>query len=191
VERQALVDATVQPGGRAPAPPPLDVVQAFVNTVDREHGPDLFDDPEGLRDWLAARGWDVDPSPSDLDRAREVREALRELLWANHVDGVDVGDAVAVLDAAAARARLAPRFGPVGLVPEAGGLDGAIGAILAAVHASMSDGSWGRLKACPGDRCGWAFYDRSVNASSQWCSMRICGNRTKARSYYQRRRERI
>src|ERR671933_384799 len=41
------------------------------------------------------------------------------------------------------------------------------------------DGSWRRLKACPHERCGWAFYDRSRNQSSQWCSMRICGNRTK------------
>src|SRR5215211_6924695 len=37
-----------------------------------------------------------------------------------------------------------------------------------------------RLKACPHAHCGWAFYDRSRNRSSQWCSMRICGNRTKA-----------
>jgi predicted RNA-binding Zn ribbon-like protein len=40
----------------------------------------------------------------------------------------------------------------------------------------------------PGDDCGWAFYDRSVNASATWCSMRVCGQRAKARSYYRRSR---
>jgi predicted RNA-binding Zn ribbon-like protein len=189
VERQLLIEASFQPGGREPAPAPLDLVQAFVNTVDREHGPDLFDEADGLREWLAVRGWQADPTAADLRRARAVREALRTLMWANHIDGVDVEEPVAVLDDAADRARLAARFGPAGLVPQAGGVPGILGTVLAAVHSSMTDGSWGRLKACPGDRCGWAFYDRSVNGSSQWCSMRICGNRTKARAYYRRRRD--
>jgi predicted RNA-binding Zn ribbon-like protein len=52
--------------------------------------------------------------------------------------------------------------------------------VLGIVLAARWDGSWRRLKACPHAHCGWAFYDRSRNRSSQWCSMRICGNRTKA-----------
>ncbi len=48
MRRDALVAGDVQPGGRAPAPEPLVLVQAFVNTVDREHGPDLLDDADGL-----------------------------------------------------------------------------------------------------------------------------------------------
>jgi predicted RNA-binding Zn ribbon-like protein len=52
----------------------------------------------------------------------------------------------------------------------------------------MLDGSWPRLKACPRDVCGWAFYDRSSNASATWCSMAVCGGRVKAGAYYRRRR---
>jgi predicted RNA-binding Zn ribbon-like protein len=48
----------------------------------------------------------------------------------------------------------------------------------------MLDGSWSRLKACR--QCGWAFYDYSRNRSGSWCSMQLCGNRTKTRAYRRR-----
>ncbi|HWT91919.1 MAG TPA: CGNR zinc finger domain-containing protein [Solirubrobacteraceae bacterium] len=187
MERQALIDASVQPGGRAPAPEPLALVQAFVNTVDREHGPDLLDERTGWAAWCAAR--DLTPD-RDRDDVRAVREALRALLWANaHADAEEthdaaLADAVATLDAAADRARLRPRFSPARL--DHGG--GALAAVLSATFTAMADGSWPRLKACPGADCGWVFYDRSVNGSSGWCSMRVCGQRAKARAYYARQR---
>ena len=40
-------------------------------------------------------------------------------------------------------------------------------------------GAWRRMKACRKESCGWLFYDRSRNRSVNWCSMTICGNRTK------------
>jgi predicted RNA-binding Zn ribbon-like protein len=183
MERQALIDASVQPGGRAPAPEPLALVQAFVNTVDREHGPDLLDDAGGWAAWCARRGL----RPGDRDRARAVREALRVLLWANAGHGDAIGetgpDPLATLDAAADEAGLRVRFGPARLEPRPGD---PVGAVLAVAFAAMADRSWARLKACPGERCGWAFYDRSVNGSSAWCSMRVCGGRAKARAWYRR-----
>jgi predicted RNA-binding Zn ribbon-like protein len=180
MERQALIDASVQPGGRAPAPAPLELVQAFVNTVDREHGPDLLDDAASWRAWCERR--DFDPGAAAPGAARDVREALRAQLWTNA--GHAAGDASARLDAAADAARLRPRFSPARLEARPGD---PVGAVLAAAFGAMADGSWARLKACPGERCGWAFYDRSVNASATWCSMRICGGRAKARAYYRRR----
>ena len=48
-------------------------------------------------------------------------------------------------------------------------------------------GTWSRFKACRKDTCGWIFYDHSRNRSSNWCSMTICGNRSKTAGY--RRRE--
>ena len=44
-----------------------------------------------------------------------------------------------------------------------------------------------RLKACRKESCGWVFYDHSRNRSSNWCSMTICGNRTKTTGYRRRR----
>jgi predicted RNA-binding Zn ribbon-like protein len=52
----------------------------------------------------------------------------------------------------------------------------------------MINGSWARMKICPGRDCEWAFYDHSRNGSSRWCSMSICGGREKARAHYRRTR---
>jgi predicted RNA-binding Zn ribbon-like protein len=189
VEREALLSGLVQPGGREPAPGSLRIVQAFVNTVDQEHGPDLLDDGAGFAEWLDRNLLPADHAAEGLAAAREVREALRSLLLANNGEPDDPR-ARAVLDAAARRARLEATFPPDGaaLVPQADGVDAAIGRILAATFAAMLDGSWTRLKACRGELCGWAFYDRSTNASATWCSMSVCGGRAKAGAYYRRRR---
>ena len=189
MDREALLSGLVHPGGREPAPEPLRVVQAFVNTVDREHGPDLLAGTAGLEEWLARHELATPVRAGEEEAARAVREALRSLLWANNGEPYDAA-AADVLAVAARRARLEPTFAPgeAALVPRADGVDGAIGRLLAVAFAAMLDGSWRRLKACPGHRCGWAFYDRSTNASATWCSMQVCGGRAKAGAYYRRRR---
>jgi predicted RNA-binding Zn ribbon-like protein len=192
VQREALLSGTVHPGGREPAPGGLALVQSLVNTVDREHGPDLFDEPVGLQEWLDARGL-LEPGAAvggeELEAARELREALRSLLLANNGEPRDPSAGV-VLEVAAARAGLRAGFPPEGpeLVPEQGGADGALGRVVAAAFAAMLDGTWPRLKACPREHCGWAFFDRSSNASATWCSMSVCGGRVKSGAYYRRRR---
>jgi predicted RNA-binding Zn ribbon-like protein len=183
-----------EPGGREAAPGPLALVQAFVNTVaeEGERRWEAIGDADSLRSWFARRGLLADAAPvgdADVARVREVREALRALLAANNGRGVPA-TAVATLNGAAGRAGLEVRFGEDGRavpVPTSGGIDGALGAVLAAVHSAMEEGTWGRLKSCRNERCGWAFYDRSRNRSGAWCSMDICGNRTKTRAYRQRR----
>ena len=49
-------------------------------------------------------------------------------------------------------------------------------------------GSWERFKICPADDCLRAFFDRSRNRSRTWCSMQVCGNREKARTFRKRTR---
>jgi predicted RNA-binding Zn ribbon-like protein len=195
VERTHLLAGRPQPGGRDPAPGTLALVQDFVNTVDREHGPDLLDDADGFLGWLALRDLGGAPnapppiSTADLDRARELREALRVLLLANH--GTPAPEGVrSVLEEAADRAGLRVRLPREGaaLVPVSNGVDGALGEVVGAAVVAMWDGTWRRLKACPRDACQWAFYDRSTNVSATWCSMSICGGREKANRYYRRRR---
>ena len=165
------------------APEPLRLVQTLVNTADREHGREWLQTVDDLRSWLLERDLLRPPSArlvvADLERAREVREALRDLIRRNATSEV--------LDRAAREAHLTLRFpgDRAELVPEARGAAGALGSILAVVHVAMQDGSWYRLKTCP--RCSWAFYDYSRNRSAAWCSMQLCGNRVKTRSYYRRR----
>jgi predicted RNA-binding Zn ribbon-like protein len=182
-------DPGPQPAGRAPAPGRLGLVQAFLNSFwDLDaHGDEVWADASAYGAWLHARGLAPRDAarPQDLARALELREALRALALANH-DDAPAPAAEAVLDRIAAEvgpaAGLTPRFGagPPRLDVGAHGPDAALGLVLGIVLAARWDGSWRRLKACPHAHCGWAFYDRSRNRSSQWCSMRICGNRTKA-----------
>lgn len=174
------------------APGDLELVRAFVNTLDVESGEDELPSPVALASWLAGRGLLVRGTVargSDLRRALAVREALRSLLVANNGGPVEP-DAAPVLEAAARAARLELRFGPDGaaaLEATASGVPGAVGRLLAVVSGSMAAGTWSRLKACRAETCRWAFYDQAPNHSRSWCSMAVCGNRTKARAYRARR----
>lgn len=160
------------------APEPLRLVQRFVNTIDLSH------DREWLTAWLEEQGLDS-ASDADLERARTVREAIRELLYANNGHAV-VSDPLPTLDAAAGAAQLTIDFTHPALVPMAGGIDGVIGQVLVVCLAAMADGTWSRLKCCRNHECRWSFYDYSKNRSATWCSMQICGNRTKTKAYRRR-----
>jgi predicted RNA-binding Zn ribbon-like protein len=47
----------------------------------------------------------------------------------------------------------------------------------------------GLVRQCGADDCRWLFLDTSKNRTRQWCSMRSCGNRQKARRHYRRLRD--
>ena len=191
--------ALPQPGGRAPAPAELAVVQAFLNSffdIEREWGADLLATPQALQAWFARRGM-LSPASARLTaadgvRAITVRDGLRSLIGADvHGMSTSPGDPVTALNAAVGDALLRVQFGLDGpqLIPAGRGpLDRALGALAAIAVGAMLDGRWRRLKACPGDQCGWAFYDHSRNNSGRWCSMAVCGGRSKARTHYRRHR---
>jgi predicted RNA-binding Zn ribbon-like protein len=42
------------------------------------------------------------------------------------------------------------------------------------------------VRECLGTGCGWLFLDKSRSHRRQWCDMKGCGNRAKARRYYER-----
>jgi predicted RNA-binding Zn ribbon-like protein len=181
-----------------PAPGALETVRSFVNTLDVEDPADRLRTPAELAAWLAEHGLAgggqgngaLRATAADLRRALELREALRAHLLAHHDQPLPAA-AADTLDAAARRARLTVRFtGPdaTDLQPAAGGVDGALGRLLAIVARAIEDGTWRRLKVCPADTCQWAFYDASRNRSAVWCDMRVCGNRAKVRGFRERTR---
>ena len=118
------------------------------------------------------------------------REQLRELLLANNGHPLAEETAAALAaSAAAARASFGlDERGEVELRPAAGGVDGLIAGLLAAISRAQAEGTWSRLKACPDETCAWAFYGESPNSSRTWCSMGVCGNRAKTRRYRERRK---
>jgi predicted RNA-binding Zn ribbon-like protein len=175
------------------APQPLYLVQRFVNSIDLESGEDELSSPEALRDWFVARGLmqaGEPVGPPDLARALDVREGLRAVLRNNN--GLPLEErSLERLDRAVRRAGVRVQFAPgrdPELVPDASGVDGAIGRLMAIVAAAVEQGRWERLKACPREECEWAFYDKSKNRSGRWCSMDSCGNIEKAKAFRERQR---
>ena len=96
-----------QPGGRAPAPGELGLVQAFVNTFWRPgDGTDMLARPADLRAWLwecGLPGAEGPVSAAQLAQALDLREGLRGLLYVNNGATADPARQ-ARLDAALRRA---------------------------------------------------------------------------------------
>jgi predicted RNA-binding Zn ribbon-like protein len=135
---------------------------------------------------LVARGERL--SAADVARLRELREAIRALVIANH-GGRPEAAATEVVRKAAGTARLGvavDEAGRTSLEAEQGGVDGAVATLLGILHEAQLTGQWPRPKGCR--QCGYAFFDRSRNRSAARRAMSICGNRTKNRAYYRRRR---
>jgi predicted RNA-binding Zn ribbon-like protein len=181
----------LEPGGRPKAPGRLELLQRFVNSHNHDFPPawDRIGTAEKAEAWLRDKRL-VEPgesvSETDAARLRDLREAIRALLVAGP-DGEP--GAAAVIRAAARTAGLrlgVDDAGRTALEPQRGGVDGAVATLLGILHESQLSGEWSRMKACR--RCEYAFFDRSKNRSAAWCAMSICGNRTKNRAYYRRRR---
>jgi predicted RNA-binding Zn ribbon-like protein len=177
-----------------PAPRPLLLVQAFVNTWDGDLGTDVLLDPEPARDWLAAAGmWNGrgSPGPGELHVARSVREGVRALLVTNGGGPApapgDLGPLRVLMQTSALRMKTQPD-GRISLDPEPdrGGLATQLARLLLLIRDAQQDGTWGRLKACRNPECRWAFYDRSHSQRGTWCDMAVCGNRIKNRRLRQR-----
>lgn len=173
------------------APGQLGLVQSFLNTVDLPTGRDSFASHADMHAWLAEHrlvspGTEYDES--DRRRLIDVRRAVNDLVAASGGDVLQ-RRAVTTLNEAARRVRLGVRLHPEDgyrLMAEGVGVDRPIGELLISVTASMAAGTWPRLKVCANEECQRAFFDASRNRSGRWCSMAVCGNRMKGRSYRQR-----
>ena len=45
------------------------------------------------------------------------------------------------------------------------------------------------VRICGADDCLWIFLDTSKNRTRRWCDMKQCGNRMKARRFYERQKD--
>jgi predicted RNA-binding Zn ribbon-like protein len=187
--------AWVAPDETKPAPLPLLLVQAFVNTFEADSNTDLLREPDTAQNWFAAAGLtDVAavPGHEELRAAREVRESIRSLLGANAGDPLPGAADLEPLRAAAQSCEPLFEVDPAGRVhleqsPGSGSKIAWV-RLLVVIRDAQADGTWQRLKACENHECGWAFYDRSHGRRGRWCEMSLCGNRMKNRSLRARRR---
>jgi predicted RNA-binding Zn ribbon-like protein len=178
--------------GTAPAdaaPGRLAVVQDLVNSFDVVRGRDALAEPEVASAWLSSRGLlgrDALLTSGDLGVLHELRSAIRGLCLANRGREAHPQDA-RLLSSIARAAGVHPEFvheRQAELAVNAAGGLGACGRLVAIVFEAVWDGTWPRLKACPGDACNSAaYYDQTRNNSRMWCSMARCGSRAKMRAY--------
>jgi predicted RNA-binding Zn ribbon-like protein len=145
----------------------VSLVVDFLNTLDVEEATDVLADEADWRRWAGERHL----VPDGLPAARAARNALRAA----------AGDTVP--ERATLEAAVTIELGSAGPTLRA---TTAIGAVLASAVRLAVLGEWPRVKICASDDCRWAFCDRSRNRSRTWCSMRVCGNREKARSWRER-----
>lgn len=153
---------------------PAQFLVDFLNTVDVEDQTDLLDSLDGWGSWLATHDLDrCFPAQgiADLEQARQLRDDLRARAAGEACAQVrQVGIQVALTCEGEVELSAAT---PVGFVA-------------AAVAKVAIEQRLDRVKICPADDCRWAFYDVSRNRSRQWCSMKVCGNRAKARAHRER-----
>lgn len=177
------------------APGRLALVQAFVNSVNVEFGPDEFAATDGFVTWLVRNGLgELELRPDDLDRREAIalREALRALLRENNGGPPDLAARQQIEHIAKGCPLVVgfadDRTGDPLLRAAQVDTRGVLALILAAVVEAVTDGTWPRLKACHEHRCEWVYYDRSRNRGSRWCSMEVCGVRAKMRVYRENQR---
>jgi predicted RNA-binding Zn ribbon-like protein len=181
----------------------------FVNTVDNrlsEHPVDMLSSYERFLSWgvrkniieraVADKLKHIETNPEQaLNQVRDLRELLYRVLSA-----AARKKRVAEEDLDRFNGYLAEAMGNIRITQTDGGFDwiccpGCSGSesILYPIVKSAADllvsAQLDRIRVCADPQCGWLFLDSSRNRSRRWCSMDSCGNRAKARRFYQRHQQ--
>lgn len=62
-------------------------------------------------------------------------------------------------------------------------IEAVLGPVSLSALALLQQADLGRVKQCPGENCGWLFFDATKNGSRRWCEMEVCGNRAKQKRF--------
>jgi predicted RNA-binding Zn ribbon-like protein len=141
--------------------------------------PDAFSTAASASAYLAESAFDVGPvhvTPAGLRQLRTLRDSLIAVIERPGDDA-----AWAQLDAIAAHSRLRVQFAPPGvasLTSDSTGVAAIVDQTIATLHATLTNGTWSRVRLCALDACHSAFYDATRSRTQRWHSYAMCGNRT-------------
>jgi predicted RNA-binding Zn ribbon-like protein len=177
----------------------------FVNTR-RERwrrGVETLVTPDDLATWFVRAGvMDAHvPVPRTvLEQARELREAIDALVVAQ-IEGHPLpSDAITLVDDwlvfAGARPQLvldgeATATTSAAVLTERAAADSprrALGMVALDAAQMLGTAQRSRIRICASETCSGRFFDRSPAGRRRWCSMRTCGNVTKARRHRERQK---
>jgi predicted RNA-binding Zn ribbon-like protein len=131
-----------------------------------------------------------------LERALGLRESLYAIFSAIAAQRTPPPQALAALNralpAAMARPRIVAAVSGYALQWQSGA--DVLAALLEPIVRSAAEllasaAELAKVRECAAAECAWLFLDTSRNKQRRWCDMKVCGNRNKARRYYQKRRE--
>ncbi|MER6142471.1 CGNR zinc finger domain-containing protein [Streptomyces sparsogenes] len=189
------------------------IVIDLVNTVTaRDAEPiDWLDGYPRLLEWAALTGHfapaaladlrrlaETEPgrAASALERIRELREALHDLITALlDQDAATPEGAVGQVEHHWKQAVASARLTVQGTTPqpqvgvETSGLEYLRHELALQAFDLLRSLPLDRTRVCPGLRCGWVFIDSSRGGRRRWCDMATCGNVAKGRTHYQRKRQ--
>lgn len=189
----------------------LDLINTLDNRPVPERQQELLNSYEDLADWAAQAGAINAPlrvalirqakahpakARAALRRAIALRETLYRIvagrLTRRRLADSDRQALNEVLAEALSRLQLrATRKGfRLDWAEEPGSLEAILWPIAGSAGQLLTSGDLGRVRQCGGKTCRWMFVDRSKNHSRRWCDMKVCGNRTKARRFYRRKKAR-
>lgn len=150
-------------------------------------------DAAGAAALQALAAWQSGEARRVLAEATALREAIHRIFAARAA-----GDPVPAADLAALNAWLERAMGETRIVAADTGfdwgwaaarsLDSLLWPIVRSTAETLTGTPQGRIRQCPGEDCGWLFLDTSKGGRRRWCDMSTCGNRSKARRHYRRRR---
>lgn len=144
------------------------------------------EDAQRLRDAVAA---DEKLAREMLRRALELRETIFaiavELAAGRPAPTAPVDRLTQEHAACIARARLTRIEGRYfwSWTPQESAVEAVLGPIALSALTTLTQADLSRVKQCPGDKCGWLFFDTTKNKSRRWCEMEVCGNRAKQRRH--------
>lgn len=171
-------------------PARLWLLESFLNSVDAASGQDDLAELDEFSRWLREHdrvSATTNVTGGDLERARQLRGHLRQVLQRHHGDPIDIDARALTRLAQPLETRVVfDASGGTSLQHHGEGAAAFLAEIVATVAQADADGEWQRMKLCPADDCAVAYYDTSKNRSKRWCAMQVCGNRHKTRTYYRR-----
>jgi predicted RNA-binding Zn ribbon-like protein len=170
---------------------PVETINSYADLVGWARGAGLLSDRTAQQILRAAR--QATEADAVLTQARTLREAIYEILAASAhrktPRSAAVGTFNTILSDYLAQSQLVRSN--AGFTWEWGGSEDALDQMLWGVACSAADlltsPELQRVGQCADDRgCGYLFLDTSKNHTRQWCSMRGCGNRAKAKRHYEK-----
>lgn len=141
---------------------------------------------------LALSGCDPQSAESLLGKAQRLGSALRlafeALLRRQRILREWVEAVNEILRVTEGHEELVPgdRDWKIEFVPREGGLEWLLAAVARSAADVIAEGPQARLRLCANPRCGLLFYDTSRTHRRRWCSMTVCGNRSKVAAFARR-----